>query len=596
MNKNKIDKKYKWNLKDIYENEEKLKEDIKECEKLLSYLDEYKEKINISSDMLFGVYELMEKIETKIIKIQAYAMLNYHMDMSDSKASKLYNEVEDFLSKAKIANSFVEPEITNIEEEKLRDFFNQDERLKKYEREINEIIKNKKHILTKEQEYVISKYGNVLESFSNIYDLLCDVDFKFGTIFDENKKEVMLTHANYSLYVMSNDENVRKQAYETMLKKYKEYINTITQNYLSSVKKDVITANLRNYSSSLHKAVESENSTIKVYEKLIETVNENLPVYHRYLRLKARLLGVEKLNQYDIFLETLNTNGKKYDFETSKNIVMKVLSLFGDEYTEILSKAFEERWIDVYERAGKYSGGYNMGVYSVHPYILLNFVDDIDSLRTLAHELGHCLHSYFSMKNQNLFNSDYTIMVAEVASTVNEIILSEYLIKNEKDKKMKAYYLSSLLNVIRGTLVVQTMFAEFEKKVHEYVEDDIPLSSEEVCNIYENINYRYLGDIVKPDEYGKYNWARIPHFYRNFYVYKYATGISSAIAIATRILSGDEEYKKRYIEMLKLGGSKDPLELLRLVDVDLETDKPVKDAFKYFEEKIIELENLVNEL
>lgn len=595
MSENKIEEKYTWNLKDIYESEEKLKKDIEDCDKLLNKLEEFRDKIHTSSDMLYGVYELMENIETKLVKIQAYAMLNYHADMSNSNSSKLYNEVMEFISKAQIANSFIVPEITSIEEETLYKYINQDERLKKYERKIKEIIKNKKHILSKEQEYVISKYETVLDSFSNIYDLLCDVDFKFGTILDENKKEVMLTHANYSIYMMSKDENVRKQAYETMLKKYKEYNNTITQNYLSSVKQDVITANIRNYKSSLEKAVDLENSTVKVYDSLIETVNENLPIYHRYLKLKAKLLNVDKLNQYDIFVDTLNTSSKKFDFEKSKEIVKEVLSIFGEEYLEVLEKAFENRWIDVYEKQGKYSGGYNMGVYSVHPYILLNFVDDIDSLRTLAHELGHCLHSYFSMTNQDLYNSDYTIMVAEVASTVNEIILSEYLIKNETDKKIKAYYLSSLLNVIRGTLIVQTMFAEFEKKIHESVESNIALSSEEVCKIYEDINNKYLGDIVNTDEYAKYNWARIPHFYRNFYVYKYATGISSAIAIATRILSGDEKYKKRYIDMLKLGGSKDSLDLLRTVDVDLETDKPVKDAFKYFEEKLDELEKLLEE-
>ncbi len=594
MSENKIEEKYIWNLKDIYENEENLRQDIKECDHLINKLEDFREQIHISADMLFGVYDLMEKIETKLVKIQAYAMLNYHIDMSNSKSSKLYNEVVEFISKAQVANSFIVPEITDIDEKILREFINQDKRLKKYERKIEEIIKNKKHVLSKDQEYVISKYENVLESFSNIYNLLCDVDFKFGKILDENKKEVDLTHANYSIYIMSKDKDVRMQAYKEMLKKYKEYNNTIAQNYLSSVKEDVITANLRKYKSSLEKAVELENSTVKVYDNLIKNVNENLPIYHRYLKLKAKLLGVEKLNQYDIFVDTLNSDCKKFDYEKSKKIVKEVFSIFGDEYLKVLDKAFNERWIDVYERAGKYSGGYNMGVYDIHPYILLNFVDDIDSLRTLAHELGHCLHSYFSSTNQDLYNSAYTIMVAEVASTVNEIILSEYLIKNEEDKNVKVYYISSLLNVIRGTLIVQTMFAEFEKKIHECVENNFPLSSEEICNIYEKINNKYLGDIVNKDEYVKYSWARIPHFYRNFYVYKYATGISAAIAIATRILSGDEEYKKRYIEMLKLGGSKDSLDILRTVDVDLETDKPVKDAFNYFEEKLAELETLLD--
>lgn len=594
MKKANIDKKYIWNLNDIYENEEKLYQEKEEVEILLEDIEKFKGNIGDSSDMLYKVYELLEKIDAKLTKMHAYAMLQYHSDMSDSKNSKLYSQITEFVSKAEVITSFVIPEITSISNEKLLKFLKEDRKLDKFERKIKEVIRNKKHILSKEQEYIISKYDNVLGGYSDIYNLLCDVDFKFGKIKDENQNEVELTHANYSLYIMSKNETVRKQAFETMLKKYKEYNNTISQNYLNSVKVDVITAKLRNYASSLEKAVESENSTVKVYENLIKIVNENLTIYHRYLSLKAKLLGVEKLNQYDIFLETLNTNEKKYDFETSKKIVKEVLGIFGEEYTKILDSAFENRWIDVYEREAKYSGGYNMGVYSVHPYILLNFVDDIDSLRTLAHELGHCAHSYFSMKNQDLFNSEYTIMTAEVASTVNEIILSEYLIRNEKDKKLKAYYLSSLLNVIRGTLIVQTMFAEFEKQVHEKVENNIPLSADEICNIYSDINSKYLGDIVKEDEYSKYNWARIPHFYRNFYVYKYATGISSAIAIATRILSGDEEYKKRYIEMLKLGGSKDSLDLLRSVDVDLETDIPVKEAFKYFEEKLLELEKLIN--
>lgn len=584
---------YNWNLEDIYSDSKSLEDDFSNVSLMLNDIAKWKEKLENSASNLFECYNALEKIEKIIIKIDAYATLKYHQNMADGDSFKLYKKMENLLNDYMSATSFITPEVTNISEEKINKFLNENENLRKYQRILEKIMEKKKHVLSKEAQFVLSKYSTVLGSFDNIYTMLCDVDFKFGMVTNEDGKKINLTHGTYTNLLGSSNINVRKEAFNKMYEKYKEYINTITENYLACVKSDTISASLRKYGSSLEKAVDSEDSTIQVYNSLVKAVNDNININHEYMKLKKDMLGLDELHMYDVYVNPLEKNKRKYTFEDAKKIVKSALSPLGKEYLKIIDVAMENRWIDVYEKENKYSGGYSMGVYGVHPYILLNYTDDIESVSTLAHELGHTMHSYYSSKTQDIFNSDYTIMVAEVASTVNEILLAEYQIKNEKDKCVKASIINSLIDRIRATLVRQTMFAEFEKLVHEKVESGDNLSPDEICNEYYLLNQKYFGKDVISDEYIKYEWARIPHFYRPFYVYKYATGISSAIFIATNLLKGDEEYKEKYINMLKCGGSKDSLDLLRSVGVDLETSTPVDNAFLYYKNKIEELKELL---
>lgn len=584
---------YNWNLEDIYSDSKSLEDDFSNVLFMLNDIAKWKEKLENSASNLFECYNALEKIDKIIIKIDAYATLKYHQNMADGDSFKLYKKMENLLNDYMSATSFITPEVTNISEEKINKFLNENENLRKYQRILEKIMEKKKHVLSKEAQFVLSKYSTVLGSFDNIYTMLCDVDFKFGTVTNEDGKKINLTHGTYTNLLGSSNINVRKEAFNKMYEKYKEYINTITENYLACVKSDTISASLRKYGSSLEKAVDSEDSTIQVYNSLVKAVNDNININHEYMKLKKDMLGLDELHMYDVYVNPLEKSKRKYTFEDAKKVVKSALSPLGKEYLKIIDIAMENRWIDVYEKENKYSGGYSMGVYGVHPYILLNYTDDIESVSTLAHELGHTMHSYYSSKTQDIFNSDYTIMVAEVASTVNEILLAEYQIKNEKDKCMKASIINSLIDRIRATLVRQTMFAEFEKLVHEKVESCDNLSPDEICNEYYLLNQKYFGKDVISDEYIKYEWARIPHFYRPFYVYKYATGISSAIFIATNLLKGDEEYKEKYINMLKCGGSKDSLDLLRSVGVDLETSTPVDNAFLYYKNKIEELKELL---
>ena len=519
----------KWNLTDIFKSEEDFYSKYKEVERTYEDILKYKGNLNESSDMLYNCYNDLERLEEILLKIDAYATLKYHQNMQDGKNMNIYKDAENLIHKVSSVLSFITPEVTSIDDETLLKYLEENEKLNKYERIIKEIIKNKKHILTEKEEYILSKVSGVLNSFDNIYTMLCDVNFKFGDIKDINGETLKVTHATYSKFLQSENEELRKKAFESMYNKYKEYIETITENYLSNVKKSVILADLKKYESSLDRALDNDDSNRKVYENLVNSVNKNLHLNHRYMGLKAKMLNMNKLHMYDVYVNPIVEEKESVPYEKACDTVKEVLQVMGEKYVETVDKAIKNGWIDVYENENKYSGGYSMGIYGVHPYILLNYTDDIESESTLIHELGHTMHSYLSSNAQNLFNSEYTIMVAEVASTVNEILLSEYLIANEKDKVKKAYLINSQIDRVRATLIRQTMFAEFEKIIHEKISEDISLSAEEVSDIYYELNKKYFGDNVISDELIRYEWARIPHFYNNFYVYKYATGISSAI-------------------------------------------------------------------
>ena len=590
----KTQEKYNWDLTDLFKDKNEFENAITNMKQDLEEIQKYKGMLCDNSNNLYECYNLYEKILMNFEKIYSYGMFSYHLDMGNQEGIKLFKEVENISSEFNVAISFITPEIISSDENIIKKFLKDDIRLNKYERDINDALEKKKHILSKEAENIIASYSEIFSAPENIFDVLTNAEFKFGTLVDENKNTVELTDATYSKYLKSSSIDVRKQAFELMYKKYSEYINTITEMYLSNVKKTVVTSKLRKYKSSLEKTTTNDDSTIKVYETLMQGVNDSLNINHEFVSMKKKLLNLNEVHMYDLYVNPFEKTQDEISFEEAKMQVKEALSILGEDYNKILNEAFENRWIDVFEKKNKRGGAYSSGVYGVHPFVLMSFTGNKRDVSTIAHELGHSIHSYYSNKNQNIINSNYTIMTAEVASTVNELLLSEYQIKNEKDNRKKAELIYELLEMIRATFYRQSMFAEFEKEVHEKIENNQMLSAEDLNDIYYKLNQKYFGNDIIIDEQIKYEWARIPHFYSDFYVYKYATGIASAICIATKILNNESDYIQKYIDMLSQGCTKKSVDLLKMVDVDLEDPNTYKFIINFYKNKIDELNKLIN--
>lgn len=583
----------KWDLTVIFKDEKELESAKAQIKQLLEEIKKYEGKLAESAENITNCYELYEKLEELLEKVYSYCMLSYHQNMANTSRIRLYKEAEMLGVELSTTLSFIEPELTMMEENILKKYLEESPRLQRYKRILNDLIENKKHVLSQEIEKILASFGEVFASSENTYDIFTDTEFKFPEIIDEEGNKLAITHANYSKYLSSKNQEVRKQAFESMYSLYEKHINTITELYLARVKERTVKSKLRNYKSSLDAAVHGDDATMEVYNSLVNVVDENLELNHRYMNLKKKLLKVDNFHLYDVYVNTLKPSKEEISYEEAKKTVLEALSPLGEKYQELLKEAFNNKWIDVFEEENKRSGAYSLGVYGVHPFVLTNFTNQAEDVSTIAHELGHAIHSYYSNANQNVIDANYTIMAAEVASTVNEIILGQYLIKKETDKTKKAALINTELDRIRATLIRQTMFAEFEKIVHEKIEAQESLTSDNLCEIYYELNKKYFGEDVVIDENIKYEWARIPHFYSCFYVYKYATGISAAISIAKKILNKEPGIVEKYVEMLKQGCTKKSVELLKMVDVDLESKKPYEEAFEFFEENLEELENLI---
>ncbi len=588
-----MEEKNSWNLQDIFENEEQFKKEKDEIIKKLEEIAKYQGILCDTSDNLFNCYKLYEQALEKFEKVYAYGMLTYHLDMSNQEGIKIFKEVENLGTEFSVKTSFITPEITYADENTIRKYISE-ERFKGYKRDINDILEKKKHVLSKEEENILANFSEVISAPENTFDTLTNAEFKFGTLIDENGKEVELTDSTYTLYLKNKEQKVRKQAFDLMYKKYSEFVNTITEMYISNVKAKSTIAKIRKYNSSIEHAVDNDDASLKVYESLIEAVNEDMTVNYEFLKLKKKMLNLKEMHMYDLYVNPCEQGKDEITYEEAKKEVLNALQILGKEYVNKLQEAFDNRWIDVYAKPNKMSGAYSMGVYGVHPYVLTNFVNSKRDVSTIAHELGHSMHSYYSNKEQNVINANYTIMVAEVASTVNEILLSDYQIKNEKDSKKKAELLYELLEMIRATLFRQAMFAEFEKIVHDKTENNVMLSADDLNDIYYKLNQKYFGNDVDVDEQIKYEWARIPHFYSDFYVYKYCTGVSAAISIASKIINKEPGFVEKYIEMLKQGCSKKSIDLLKMVDVDLESKDTYKRAIDFYNQKINELNEILD--
>lgn len=586
-----IDERYKWRLEDIYENEELWEEDYRKVKELLKEVVKFKGKIRTSKDLL-EVLKLNDQIGMTASKIFAYARMRRDEDNTNSKYQALSDKAMRLNIEVMSATSFIVPEILSIETEKLRNMIEELEELKIYKQYIEDLIRYKPHVLSPEEEKILAEAETLAESVSTIYSMLNHADLRFPTIRDENGNEVELTHGNFISFMQSKDRNVRKAAFEALYDTYKKFINTFASTLAGSVKKDIFYAKARRYNSSLEASLFEDNVSVEVYNNLIETVHSRLDVLHRYVRLKKKLLKLDELHMYDLYVPLIQEYDKEFTYEEAIELVLEGLKPLGEEYIDLLKKGFESRWVDVYENRGKTSGAYSWGAYGTHPYVLLNFQGKLNDVFTIAHEMGHSLHTYYSNATQPYVYAGYKIFVAEVASTCNEAILMDYLLKNFKDEKERLYVLNHFLEEFRGTVFRQVMFAEFEKLIHEMAERGEPLTAEVLNKKYYELNKLYYGDDIVVDEEISYEWARIPHFYRNFYVYKYATGFSAAIAISQMILNEGEKAVERYKEFLKSGSSDYPLNLLKKAGVDLTTPKPVNDALDVFEKLLDEFEKM----
>lgn len=583
----------KWALEDLFLTDADWEAAVKQLEEQLAQLKGYAGKVSASADALYAYLTLADETENLFEKVLVYSNEKMHEDMGNSTYQGYAAQAQAVATRLSAAEAFFEPELLAMEESRLQGFLKEDPKLEKYRLLIDRIWRRKEHTLSAAGEEILAKTYEMATAPDDIFSMFNDADAKFGTIRDENGKEVELTHGRFGGFMESSDRRVRKEAFEALYQTYDQFKNTLAATYSANVKKAKFYADVRKYPSALAAALAPGNIPTEVYDNLIETVHRFLPAMYRYVALRKRALGVEELHMYDVYVPLVADQTKKIPFAEAKEIVKRGLAPMGEEYVSHLEEGFDHRWIDVYENRGKRSGAYSWGAYGTHPYVLLNYQGKLDDVFTLAHEMGHALHSWYSNANQPYVYSGYLIFVAEVASTCNESLLMQYLLKESKDKKEKAYLLNHFIDQFKGTLFRQTMFAEFEKITHEMYAKGESLTAERLCAVYMDLNRKYFGEEMVSDPQIALEWARIPHFYTEFYVYQYATGFSCAIALSKRILEMGEAGVADYMKFLKGGCSKDPIELLKMAGVDISTPKPVEDALQLFEELVSELEELL---
>ena len=585
--------KYKWDIQKMIKDKEEFNSNINKIKDSITKITKMKNHILDNEYTLEEYLKESETLDRTLELVYTYASMvcdtdttNNEYQVLKSQAEKIYDEVQDKLS-------FIRPEILSKNKEDVDILLDKAPYLKQYKLSFEKFFRYKKYTLSDKEEILLSKICNVLGSSSEAFYNLNNADIKLGTIKDDKGKRVELTSSNYSKYVSSNIQEVRKSAYNTLYKYYKNHKNTITALLKSKIKENVTLSNIRGFNSPLEQSMYQDNIDPKVYLSLIEKVHANLDTMYEYMELRKEILSLPKLNMYDIYVNLSKQSNRTISYDEAKDIIISSLSPLGEDYIENLKKSFEERWIDVYPKKGKKSGAYSWGCYDSYPYLLLNYENDLDSLSTLAHELGHSMHSYYSKQNQIYEYANYPIFLAEIASTVNEILLNEYLYRNAKNSDDKILYLNEFLDKVRTTIYRQTMFAEFEKIMHDKEQQNIPLTEQEFSNTYYELNKLYYGDNVISDDLIRYEWMRIPHFYTSFYVYKYATGLSCAIYIAYSILNNNTKLRDNYLKFLSSGGNGYPLDILKIVGIDLTTGEVIDKSLDIFKEKLIEFKNLI---
>ncbi|MEC0211613.1 oligoendopeptidase F [Paenibacillus ehimensis] len=581
---------HRWNLEDLFPNQQAWDQEHQEVKNALKEIGRFQGKLNDPA-AIKQCFELEDKISLHTERLYVYANMKHHEDMADPTYQALSDKSKKLSVEAGEATSFISPEILSLSDDQLNKLVN-DPQLAFYKRTLEELIREKQHVLSKAEEALLAQVGNLSQAPSTIYGMINNADIKFPKVKNEKGEEVELTHGRYIQFLESRNRDVRKQAFEAMYATYAKQKNTIASTLAANVTKNIFYSKVRKYPSTLEMSLFGDNIKKEVYTNLINTIHESLPLMHRYMELRRKLMKVDKLHMYDLFAPLVEEFDLEITYEEAKKTVKDSLKPLGEEYLKILQEGFDGGWIDIYENEGKRNGAYSWGAFGTHPYVLLNHKDNLNSMFTLTHEMGHALHSYLSDANQPYRYAQYTIFLAEVASTLNEALLMDYLLKKSTDKKEKMYLLTYYMDQFRTTVFRQTMFAEFEKIIHEKAEQGETLTPQLLSQVYYDLNVQYYGKDMVVDQDIEMEWARIPHFYNSFYVYKYATGFSAATSFAKQILDEGQPAVDRYLGFLKSGSSDYSINILKKAGVDMSTPEPIKQAMSVFKELLEQMEAL----
>ena len=591
------DARYKWAIEDLYKDDEDCKRDYELLKSRIPELTKFRGRLGESAEVLLSMQKLSDELNQLLEKVYVYANQRLHENTDNSTYQNLASQAQGLLVELSESLSFVEPELMELPDGIIETFLDENEELLVYRQYFENIIRQKKHVLPTEQEQLLAAMGEVAESPKDIFSMFNNADIRFPEITGEDGHPVQVTHGRYMSLMQSRNRQVRKDAFEAMYGVYGDWRNTLAAMYRANVKQEAFLAKAHKYTSDLEAALDGSHIPVKVYDQLIEAVHESMPLMYRYMKLRKKLLGVEELHMYDLYVPVIEQDHSEIPFEQAKKTVLEGLAPMDEEYLHLLREGFDHGWIDVYENQGKRTGAYSWGAYGTHPYVLLNYQGTLHDVFTLAHEMGHALHSWYSDEHQPYIYAGYRIFVAEVASTCNEALLIHYLMEQSKkagDQKKTMYLMNYFLEQFRTTLFRQTMFAEFEKITHGLQEQGETLTADRLCEIYYDLNKLYFGEEICVDQEIAMEWARIPHFYTPFYVYQYATGFSAAIALSKQILEQGAPAVEQYKKFLKGGSSMYPLELLKMAGVDMEQKAPVQDALAVFAQYLDEMERLAD--
>ena len=584
---------FKWNLKDMIKDSEEYERLCTEINMLADKIVAMKGNITKNSDNLLKYLETSSRLDELLEKVYVYSYLFHYEDMSNEIGINYKERAERLVESVNTKTYFTSSELLSIPYDEVLGFIKENKELKKYSFLLEKVFRYQNYTLSEKEEKIITLATNSFGTPHDAFSCLDNVDIDLGFIKDESNKRVKLTKSNYIKFMTSDNRSVRKQAFKNMYAFFAKFINTISELYKGKIKENFFISNAKGFNSPLEKSLYSDNIEVNVYNNFINEIHDYLPLMYRYMKVRNKALGI-KSHMYDIYVDLGKSNNSEIKYDDGIKIIKDALKPLGDKYIEDLNHAFTDGWIDVYPNKYKRSGAYQWGCYGVHPYVSLNYENNNDSVSTLAHELGHAMHTFYSNESQSYNDANYPIFLAEIASTVNEVLVDDYFYKNAKDDNEKILYLSSFLDKVRTTIFRQTMFAEFEKIIHEKYQENVPITVNLLCDTYYNLNKLYFGKNIVVDDAIKYEWARIPHFYTSFYVYKYATGLIAALSIASDIINNENDMKSKYMEFLKSGASDYPLNILRKTGVDITDKKTIKKAFTMFEEKLKLLEELVD--
>jgi len=587
-----IEHAYKWRLEDLYSDDAAWERDFECLDGLLKAVKKYEGKLGDSAEALLLALQARDELMQTVERIYAYARMRKDEDNSNPTYQALTDRAQNMAVKAESAVSYLVPEILGIPENRIKGYLQESRELQVYRHHLDDILRYKPHTLPPEEERLLAEAGEIAAAPANIFTMINDADISFPTVRDENGQEIELTKGRYIKFLRSSDRRLRREAFEKLYDTYAAQKNTLATTLVSSLKKDAFFARAHKYDSAQEQALFTDNVSETVYDNLIASVRDHLDLMYRYIELRKRMLGLDELHMYDLYAPLVPDANMEFTYEDALDYVRNGLQPLGEEYLSILDTGFKSSWIDVYESKGKTSGAYSWGAYGCHPFVLLNFQGDVNDVFTIAHEMGHALHSYHSQAAQPYVYAGYSIFVAEVASTVNENLLMTHLLDTIDDRMQRIYLLNHYLEEFRSTIYRQTMFAEFEKIVHEKIDAGQPLTAGDLCDIYYKLNKEYFGPGVVVDDRIAMEWARIPHFYRAFYVYKYATGFSAAVALSEKILAEGEPAVKAYINFLSSGSSDYPVNQLRVAGVDMSKREPIDKALSVFHGVLDEIQDL----